>query len=100
MAVNVMENSDEAPRVVGSQGKVVTISAPVLWLTIEIDDETWDVLRFRRNYLCCPQGCGRSGTVILASPWPRTDMRTVIVCEKCARRWRPSTGAALRALGR
>jgi hypothetical protein len=77
------------------------ISTPPLWLEIAVDGEVWDILRFRRKYACCPQGCGRSGGLVLAAgPWPRRRMRLLVTCETCAFQWRPNTGPALRTLVR
>jgi hypothetical protein len=80
--------------------------------TISVHDEQFNVIAYRRNYYRCRSGCGRSGTVLLsATAIPHTfrtfpdrhkteKVRILAVCEVCGRRWMPSTGPALRAMGR
>jgi hypothetical protein len=75
---------------------------------------------YRRNYFHCkPRRCGRSGTVVLLqeplrwqwrlskvaveagiTPEPVQEGYLFVICEKCGRRWVPSTGPGLRVLGR
>ena len=85
---------------------------------IQVHSETFQALNYRRNYKRCRHCHERSGTVILsAEPIPfsfrehvghlpvpdqltrNEEVRLLVVCEKCGRRWVPRMGKTLRALG-
>ena len=79
---------------------------------IEVNSEAFDVITYRRDYYTCRRGCGRTGTLILSavdipftfglhSRHPETEnVRRLVICESCGKRWVPSPGPALRALRR
>lgn len=87
--------------------------------SIEIHSEAFHVETYRRNYKRCRSCHERTGTIILSSapiplesainaraksigcsPQYPEQVRLLVVCEKCGRRWIPSTGLGLRAMGR
>lgn len=89
-------------------------------IEIEIHSEIFTVKEFRRNYKRCRQCHARTGTDILSvDPIPfeppnrlylrpeaeirientHAEVNLLVVCEQCGRRWIPSKGITLRALG-
>jgi hypothetical protein len=79
--------------------------------SVRVHADEFKVVTFRRNYYRCRKGCGRTGTLMyLVEGIPFTsgsvgfwsqhhEVFLLVVCESCGRRWVPSTGPALRALG-
>jgi hypothetical protein len=80
---------------------------------IQIHSERFTVQNYRRNYKRCRSCHTRTGTVILSTqPVPVTfyrhrfdnrpaieEVRLLVICETCGRRWVPTTRLTLRALG-
>ena len=82
---------------------------------IQIHSETFRVRHYRRNYKRCRTCHARTGTVVYSSEpitvtfhrtefqkkfLPETErVNLAVICEKCGRRWVPTKGPTLRALG-
>jgi site-specific DNA-adenine methylase len=85
---------------------------------IQIHNETFRVHYYRRNYKRCRACHARTGTIIYGDEpitvtfqrsqfqknfpedFPDTEqVRIVAICERCGRRWVPTTGRTLRAMG-